>query len=229
MAAAGGAAAGAVTTSAGLGSAAFSVGVSAVFSVVFSVVLGSVAFAGSGSVAVESSLKSLAVGGGTLAGSGRGIAASIASSAALLRAGPACANAEVADTVRKVAATAISTRSNPARLVERSRIVTPLGRNCPGIGTVLDNLGTAVVPYSFAKAPACCSNSHASTSDLFMYACTQRFIRRRMRPADAASATRGNSRQTDFKVPLQRMRLLPRSVPFVCHRQATVQMFRRRR
>src|SRR5438270_11721319 len=34
---------------------------------------------------MSSSLKSLAVGGGTLAGSGRGIAASIASSAALLR------------------------------------------------------------------------------------------------------------------------------------------------
>ena len=37
-------------------------------------------------VALKSILKSLAVGGGTLAGSGRGIAASIASSAALLRA-----------------------------------------------------------------------------------------------------------------------------------------------
>jgi hypothetical protein len=35
--------------------------------------------------------------------------------------------------VRKVAATAISTRSYPARFVERSRIVTPLGRNCPGM------------------------------------------------------------------------------------------------
>jgi hypothetical protein len=124
-----------------LGSAAFSVGVSAA--------LGSVTFTGSGSVAVESSLKSLAVGGGTLAGSGRGIAASIASSAALLRAGPAWANAEVADTVRKVAATAISTRSYPARFVERSRIVTPLGRNCPGIGTVLVGSGTAIAPYDF--------------------------------------------------------------------------------
>ena len=42
-----------------------------------------------GIVAVVSILKSLAVGGGTLAGSGRGIAASIASSAALLRCGSA--------------------------------------------------------------------------------------------------------------------------------------------
>ncbi len=68
--------------------------------------------------------------GGRLAGSGRGIAASIASSAAL-RAGSAWASAEVADTVRKVAATAISTRSNPARFFEQSRIVTPLGEAAP--------------------------------------------------------------------------------------------------
>src|SRR6185312_7756971 len=60
--------------------------------------------------AVVSILKSLAVGGGRLAGSGRGTAASIASSAGLARFAP-CAIAEVADTVRKVAATAISTRS----------------------------------------------------------------------------------------------------------------------
>ena len=39
----------------------------------------------SGTDAVESILKSLMVGGGTLAGSGRGMAASIASSAALAR------------------------------------------------------------------------------------------------------------------------------------------------
>src|SRR6202040_1656490 len=91
----------------------------------------SVIFAASGAGA--SILKSLMVGGGTLAGSGRGTAASMASSAALLRAGSAWANAEVADTVRKVAATAINTRSNPARLFKRSRIVTPLGRNCSGM------------------------------------------------------------------------------------------------
>src|ERR1044071_5500314 len=57
--AAGGVAAGAVTVSAGLGSAGFST-----------------AFAASGTVAVVSILKSLAVGGGTLGGSGRGGAAS---------------------------------------------------------------------------------------------------------------------------------------------------------
>jgi hypothetical protein len=44
-----------------------------------------------------SSLKSEAVGGGTLAGSGRGTAASIASSAAELRGVSLCANAEFAD------------------------------------------------------------------------------------------------------------------------------------
>src|ERR1700716_3382643 len=113
------AAGGAVTTSAGLVSGAVSV----VFGsgVVGSGVFGASILATSGTDAVESSLKSLMVGGGTFAGSGRGIAASIASSAALLRAGSPCARAEVADTVRKVA-TAISTRSNPARFFEQSRI-----------------------------------------------------------------------------------------------------------
>jgi hypothetical protein len=41
--------------------------------------------AGAAAAVAASSLKSPAVGGGTLAGSGRGIAASIANSAALLR------------------------------------------------------------------------------------------------------------------------------------------------
>jgi hypothetical protein len=84
------------------------------------------ALAGSGdTVAVVSSLKSLAVGGGTLAGSGNGIAASMASSAALLRGGSLWAKAEVEDTARKVAATAMSTRSYPPRVVTQSRIVNP--------------------------------------------------------------------------------------------------------
>src|SRR5205807_1216083 len=98
----------------------------------FSVSL-SVALAASGTEAVESILKSPMVGGGTLAGSGRGTAASIASSAALARGVVDwAASAEVADTVRKVAATAINTRSNPARFVEQSRIVTPpLGETAP--------------------------------------------------------------------------------------------------
>jgi hypothetical protein len=78
-------------------------------------------------VVTGSILKSLIVGGGTLAGSGRGIAASIASSAALERGWSPCAKAVVADTVRKLAAIAIKTRSNRPRLFERSRIVTPLG------------------------------------------------------------------------------------------------------
>src|SRR5829696_5212582 len=113
--------AGAVTTSAGLGAAGFSI-----------------AFAASGTVAVVSILKSPMVGGGTLAGSGRGTAASIASSAALARGVVDwAASAEVADTVRKVAATAISTRSNPARFVEQSRIVTPPWAKLPRHGTVV--------------------------------------------------------------------------------------------
>src|SRR5437763_4114559 len=128
-------AAGAVTTSAGfisagLGSAAVAVGLG---SAGFSVAL-SVALAASGTEAVVSILKSPTVGGGTLAGSGRGTAASMASSAALARGVVDwAASAEVADTVRKVAATAISTRSNPARFVEQSRIVTPPWANCPGM------------------------------------------------------------------------------------------------
>src|ERR1700679_684257 len=120
----GASAAGAVTTSAGL-AAGFSEALTseALLSVL----------AASGTEAEASSLKSPAVGGGTLAGSGRGTAASIASSAALLRSGSLWASAEVAVTVRKVAATAISTRSNPARLFEQSRIIIPLRRNCPAM------------------------------------------------------------------------------------------------
>jgi len=53
------------------------------------------------------------------------MAASIASSAAVARGALDWARADVADTVRKVAATAISARSNPPRLFEQSRIVTP--------------------------------------------------------------------------------------------------------
>jgi hypothetical protein len=127
--------AGAVTISAGLvsGSAAFAVAGSPGFAVALSIAL-----AASGTDAVESILKSPMLGGGTFAGSGRGIAASIASSAALARGvsdGPA--RAEVAETARNVAATAISTRSKPARFVEQSRIVTPPWAKLPRHGTVV--------------------------------------------------------------------------------------------
>src|SRR5438034_10430166 len=98
-------AAGPVTVSAGLASV---LGSAAVASGSFGF---ATAFAASGTVAVVSILKSPTVGGGTFAGSGRGTAASIASSAALARGVVDwAASAEVADTVRKVAATAISTR-----------------------------------------------------------------------------------------------------------------------
>src|SRR6266436_1073319 len=137
-------------------------------------------FAASGTVAVVSSLKSLMVGGGRLAGSGRGIAASIASSAAL-RAGSAWASAEVADTVRKVAATAISTRSNPARFFERSRIVTPLGEAAPAWNS------SCIVRHSFRLH----ATIHAQTIHVAL-ASNQRHP--------------GNSRQTDFKrSPFQRI------------------------
>jgi hypothetical protein len=98
-----------------------------------------------------------------LAGSGRGIAASIASSAALLRR-PAWAKSEVADTVRKVAATAISTRSYPARFFERSRIVAPLGRNCPGMEQFLNFVRTA----SLEKRPACSVVPRAAFRNCFV-------------------------------------------------------------
>src|ERR1700727_1452654 len=78
-------------------------------------------------------LKSAAVGGGTLAGSGRGTAASIASSAAELRGVSFCANAELADTVRKVAATVIKTRSYPARFFQQSRIIHTPWVSCPAL------------------------------------------------------------------------------------------------
>src|SRR5437868_7739360 len=187
-------AAGAVTVSAGLisaglGSAAFAAGPD---SVGLSVALLSVALAASGTVAVVSILKSLAVGGGTLAGSGRGTAASIASSAALARGVVDwAASAEVADTVRKVAATAISTRSNPARFVEQSRIVTPPWAKLPRHGTVVRYRSSRLA----REAPA------RSVSQ--SYACTPRFKRRRyMCPSHAASAMRDNSRQTDLKLPV---------------------------
>src|SRR5215218_7526076 len=139
--------AGAVTTSAGLGSVGFST-----------------ALAASGTVAVVSILKSPTAGGGTLAGSGRGTAASIASSAALARGVVDwAASAEVADTVRKVAATAISTRSNPARDVEQSRIITPpLGDTAPAWSSRW---------ISFVTACAGSAGSISSQS----YACTPRF------------------------------------------------------
>src|SRR3954452_18681871 len=124
------ASAGAVTTSDGLPAAAFSAEVAV-----------------SAAAGLVSALKSLMLGGGRFAGSGRGIAASIASSAALLRTGSPWANAGLAEIARKVAASVISTRSNPARLFEQSRIVTPLGRNCPGKEQLL------VSSVAYAEAP----------------------------------------------------------------------------
>ena len=101
------------------------------------------------------------------------------------------ASAEVADTVRKVAATAISTRSNPARFVEQSRIVTPPWAKLPRHGTVVRYRSSRLA----REAPA------RSVSQ--SYACTQRFKRRRyMCPFHAASAMRDNSRQTDLKLPV---------------------------
>src|SRR3954471_4977070 len=174
-------AAGAVTVSAGLGSAAFAAELGSAGL--------SIALDASGTVAVVSILKSPIVGGGTLAGSGRGTAASIASSAALARGVVDwAASAEVADTVRKVAATAISTRSNPARFVEQSRIVTPPWANCPGMEQSLGIVGHGL-------------RGKRRLDPFQSYACTPRFKRRRyICPSHAASAMRDNSRQTELPV-----------------------------
>src|SRR4029077_786169 len=95
---------------------------------------------------------------------------------------------EVAVTVRKVAATAISTRSNPARLFEQSRIVTPPWAKLPRHGTVVGHR-----PSQLAR------KRRPDRSKVGTLA-TQRFKRRRyMGPSHAASAMRGNSRQTDLK------------------------------
>src|SRR4029079_17553622 len=137
--------------SAGLDSAAGAETVSAGFGLGgFAVAPGVAHLAASVVEAMVSILKSLAVGGGTLAGSGRGTAASIASSAGLVRGPSLWASAEVADTARKVAATAISTRSNPARLLEQSRIVTFPRAELLRHGTAFQLLFVA----ARAKAPA---------------------------------------------------------------------------
>src|SRR5205823_4012939 len=158
----------------------------------------------SAAAGLASALKSLMPGGGRLAGSGRGIAASIASSAALLRTGSPWANAELAETARKIAATAISTRSSPARFFEQSRIVTPLGRNCPGWEQLL------VSSVAYAEAPVSLVLKQHSLN-----VCNQRLfflclIRLHARDSyaddlygwpDGASAMLGALTQTDFKAP----------------------------
>ncbi len=215
-----GSAAGAATTSDFLVSAGFSV-----------------VFTGAGadaSVLTTSGLKSLTVGGGTLAGSGRGIAASIASSAALLRDGSVCPSAEDADTARKVAATANSTRSYPARWFERSRIISSPGRCCLDAKLLAVSSVSRVLlrrrPDRFGKR---IQSAHRIVSE-----CT---------PSSGMPA-RNNSYADDTRAPLLQpalrgashdkltssirlaadCALLPRSRPFVCHRQATVRMFRNR-
>jgi hypothetical protein len=79
--------------------------------------------AGAAAVCGVVAATSAAVGGGTRLVSGTGTAASIASSVVSLVAGAVCANAFEVETVRNVAATAISTRSNPYRPVESFRIL----------------------------------------------------------------------------------------------------------
>jgi hypothetical protein len=62
--------------------------------------------------------------------------------------------------VRKVAATAISTRSNPARLFERSSIVKPLEQNCPDMAQF-----SSIVRHSFCQSPSLIgTETHSSTA-----------------------------------------------------------------
>jgi len=79
--------------------------------------------------------------------------------------------------VRKVAATAIRTRSNPARLVEQSRIVTPLGETAP-------SWNSSWIVYRPSQLSPACNDSHMHTIHA-PPACSQHHA--------------GNSRQTDFR------------------------------
>src|SRR4029077_12089185 len=80
------------------------------------------------------------------------------------------------------------TRSNPARLFEQSRIVTPPWAKLPRHGTVVGHR-----PSQLAR------KRRPDRSKVGTLA-TQRLKRRRyMGPSHAASAMRGNSRQTDLK------------------------------
>src|SRR3954470_9891493 len=198
-------AAGAVTVSAGLGSAAFAAELG---SAGLSIVL-----AASGTVAVVSILKSPIVGGGTLAGSGRGTAASIASSAALARGVVDwAASAEVADTVRKVAATAISTRSNPARFVEQSRIVTPPWAKLPRHGTVVRYRWSQLAREAPARSVLSRTlGRYGSNAD---DTCAPL-----MQPAPCGTT---HDKLTSTARLHSGIAFLPRPPPFVCHRQATV-------
>src|SRR5262249_13887496 len=165
--------------------------------------------------AVRSAWKSEPVGGGCLGGSGRGTAASIASSAGVAREG-SCAIAEVADTVRKVAATAIRTRSNPPRLFRQSRIVAPLGwLSCPGVGQIEHHCRPASAQAGPVKSIGLHSSIHTQTIQMRQF-CGQ------PRP--------GHSRQTDSKRYLFATdpAFLPRATAFVCHPPATVHVFRNR-
>src|SRR4051812_26966791 len=193
--------AGAVTVSAGLGSSAFAAEA------------GSAGFVTSGTVAVVSILKSPMVGGGTLAGSGRGTAASIASSAALARGVVDwAARAEVADTVRKVAATAISTRSNPARFVEQSRIVTPPWAKLPRHGTVARYRWSQLAREAPARSVLSRTlGRYGSNAD---DTCAPL-----MQPAPCGTT---HDKLTSTARLHSGIAFLPRPPPFVCHRQATV-------
>ena len=112
--------------------------------------------------AVVSSLKSAAVGRRDVGGFGardRGIDREFGGAGA--RRIRLAASAEVADTVRKVAATAINTRSNPARLVRTvTHRRTPWAK-LPRHGTVF-----GIVGHSLRESAGFCRTLHA---------CTQRF------------------------------------------------------
>jgi len=108
---------------------------------------------------------------------------------------------------RKVAATAISTRSNPHGSFEQSHIA-PLWANC----SVMEQwLVTFVPPFvrrhervglAGIQARSIERRIMGSKGCCFWHACTQRFILERyMCHAAAASGTRVNSRQTDRQHP----------------------------
>jgi hypothetical protein len=172
-------------------------------------------------VAVVSSLKSLGVGGGTLAGSGIGTAASMADWAAVLRGMSLCASADVADTVRKVAATAIRTRSNPPREFTQSRIVAFPRMIC----SVVDTASVSSASFRSSAGVESCGTLLRNNSRQTI---TQASLRQPV-PHEAThdKLTRGETLGQTLCQTLGHTNaaFLPWGFSFVCHLKATVHMF----
>ncbi|MDB5629256.1 MAG: hypothetical protein JWQ51_1596, partial [Tardiphaga sp.] len=161
--------------------------------------------------------------------SGIGTAASMARSAALERGASVgdWANAADAETVKKVAATAIRTRSKPVRRFESCRISHPLGEAIPALGQVRFHSSQLRQPRHRRSLGTSARQSARNGS--------RRWRQRDDFKADgthehythtipAPSAAHRTSRQTDRNIAcLQRGRWRGDCFSWVCHRTATVQ------